>query len=180
MEMLKKKLKYIIFLDIDGVLNSSTTFNPKLKVSQRERDNCIFLKLAKYLNGYNKHLGSDNLGIVITSTMRFDKDIEEWNKTFKDITDQTFNIIDITPICNSNIKGAEIDMWLKNNCYNHTDTQYYSFKDFIILDDDSDMLLSQINNFFKVDPSNGLTNYIVDESISYLLNDPFYFSRVKK
>ena len=47
-------------------------------------------------------------------------------------------------------RGNEIDIWLKNS-------ERYKDTDYVIFDDDSDMLLWQQKHFFKTDNYSGLT-----------------------
>lgn len=89
--------------------------------------------------------------IVVSSTWRMHDNWKSRILTALRIADQhgitQDDIIGKTPVLNST-RGAEINFWLEN----HTDEEV----DFIILDDDSDMLESQMSRFIKCDINEGL------------------------
>ena len=53
-------------------------------------------------------------------------------------------------------RGNEIHQWIDDN--RESVGPYYQFTEYVILDDDSDMLYWQRNNFLLVDRFVGLTN----------------------
>ncbi len=57
-------------------------------------------------------------------------------------------------------RGVEIDRWLKDNGYNITN--------YVILDDDDDMLYCQRNNFIKTRQLKGLSEENVEQAIKIL------------
>ena len=50
-------------------------------------------------------------------------------------------------------RGEEIERWIKDNIGN----DYWKYKRYVIIDDDSDMLYNQRFNFFHVDHYSGIT-----------------------
>jgi len=125
----------IIFLDIDGVLNV---------ISQGyDRFGSVFHEhLVDNLRLIIDHTGAD---IVISSTWRvdgLDKMREMWK--YRNLPG---NIIGITPVSrwmedgeiDGHDRGYEIQYWIDK----------FSVKTYVIIDDDSDMLESQLINFVK-------------------------------
>jgi hypothetical protein len=156
----------IIFLDIDGVLN----------VIPQGHD--------KYGSQFHKHF-EENLRdlikrtgakIVLSSTWRMSglSVIQEMWKVRK----LAGEVIDITPCARwmeddeieGHDRGYEIQHWLDRN----------TVKCFVIIDDDTDMLPSQKNNFVKtsdntdhedcIDAGYGLTKQCVERAVAILNN----------
>lgn len=153
----------IIFLDIDGVLN----------VIPQGRDD--------YGAKFHKHF-EDNLRyiientdakIVISSTWRFSSydPINNMKNMWKD-RNLAGEVIGITPHIDVCQRGKEIQWWLDN--YPKRD----EIETYCIIDDDSDMLESQMDNFVKtsnnqdhpdcVDIGYGLTKQCSDKVIKIL------------
>lgn len=114
----------IIFLDIDGVLNSYAYY--------KETENDLDLKAIDILSQiYHKF----NCKIVLSSTWRELKDIsdESAQKMWKHLVDTLekygMEIYDITPTIKNN-RPLEIATWLQNN----------SCSNYVILDDDFPLL----------------------------------------
>lgn len=93
--------------------------------------------------------------------MEFDTP-EKVNEMFSQIGLE-LNCIGVTPY-GGYCRGEEIERWLKDNIAGY---QYYLYKRYVILDDDSDMLLSQARNYFNVDNSVGITENIVYRVVNY-------------
>ena len=114
----------IIFLDIDGVLNSYAY--------HKETENDLNLKSVDILSQiYHKF----NCKIVLSSTWRELKDIPDesaqkmWKHLVDTLSKYNMEIYDITPTIKNN-RPLEIATWLQNNsCSNH-----------VILDDDFPLL----------------------------------------
>jgi len=147
----------IIFLDIDGVLNSQLyheSTEAKLPQTREESDlQDIDPKAISFLNDLIKETDAK---IVITST---------WRKSHSDEVLQALfekkgfigKIIGHTPILGeSNLRGNEILSWIKSNEL-ILGQRYHVFNTYVIFDDDSDMLYWQRNNFILIDGYVGLT-----------------------
>ena len=148
----------IIFLDIDGVLNHEAFY--KERYEKRYEEGAIAhpyseidIKCVEHLNNLCSETGAK---VVISSTWRhsgldYCKDVLEFHG-FKG------EIIDITPLCRCGlcVRGNEILKWIKDNEEKIGD-RYYNFTEYVILDDDSDMLYWQRNNFLLIDRFVGLT-----------------------
>ena len=144
----------VIFLDIDGVLNSHRTAVAFQQMGYREMDPIAVRMLYRIVRCAEAH-------IVISSTWRLDDQYVAtiwgclrhagwpWNHTAL-LPLGECPIIDRTPSNNWGIgvtRGHEIQDWLDANP---------SYDDYIILDDDSDMLESQMDRFIHCDHHVGL------------------------
>lgn len=147
----------IIFLDIDGVLNHERFY--KERFSKRYEEVAIAHpyseidpECVKKLNILCEETGAK---VVISSTWRhsgldYCVDVLKFHGF-------TGEVIDITPSLNGDnyVRGNEILKWIKDNKKLVGD--YYNFTEYVILDDDSDMLYQQRNNFLLIDRFVGLT-----------------------
>lgn len=147
MELLKK-LK-VIFLDFDGVLLSMKTLREKhMKIIRGEHvaDNDAFDALCvANLNMILEYV--PEAMIVISSSWRKLRDLPALSKMLQDNGIDPHRLIDKTPELGGK-RGSEIQAWLNANS---------DVKDYIILDDDSDMLPKQKVCFIKVNGQEGLT-----------------------
>lgn len=152
----------VIFLDFDGVI----TIPPRWTIN------------IDKLKNLKKIIDATDAKIVVSSSWR-SSNIE---RTKEHIIDRTSNndiinwfidnIYDITPfISNDKYKGTgrggEIQTWLDA----HPEVENY-----IILDDDSDMLMSQLYHFIETDWMFGLTEREVELSIAVLNNKQIFNS----
>jgi len=146
----------IISLDIDGVLNSDT-----------------WEKTNEYLNGeypekmfdpntvllLNKIIEATTAKIVLTSTWRLKYSLEEMRALFSKVGIQG-DLIDCTPNLKKDndytLRGNEILKWCKDN-RKIIGTKYLNYTDFIILDNNNDILYWQVKYFFQTDRSCGLS-----------------------
>lgn len=138
----------IIFLDIDGVLNSKET-------AQRHRG---VIGIDPYLVAiFNRIIFATNAKIVLSSTWRLGKE------TRNEIRKQVMDFIDVTPRmplrggAEMKERGKEVRAWLKD----HPDVEKYA-----ILDDDSDFFDYQ--PLFKTTWEKGLTEEIAKKVIKHL------------
>ncbi len=148
--------KYI-FLDFDGVLNTSRG---------------MFDKHA--IDNLRRLVGRSDAKVIISSNWR----LQGW-EYMRQLWQQHHlpgEIVGITPSCNSiafseadgvdtwhslyATKGLEIAEWLKLNA-----KEPYHY---VILDDEEDILYSQREHFVKVDGSNGLSRADVRHSLNLL------------
>lgn len=124
----------VVFLDIDGVLNSARSciafggFD-SLRTNTSAKLDPIALKLMRML------VEETDAKVVISSS---------WRILAKSVSDFDFlqmPVIGMTPYDRRGYRGDEIKQWLDKN-----PTERY-----VIIDDDSDMLESQMDNFVKCD-----------------------------
>ncbi len=157
------KKTFIIFLDIDGVLNCQLFYKDRVRLHTKsedpELDDLEYYsgELCKerigWLNDLCKEIGAV---VVISSSWRNGKTVERLREIFK-YCGATFEIIDKTPHTGYE-RGTEISKWIKENVTPETHgSKYYDFDTYAIIDDDSDMLLNQQHNFFLTDGYSGLT-----------------------
>lgn len=169
---IKKGMK-IIFLDIDGVLNSAETckyYHEKYKAGGfggffKPDEECTEKNVlwGKPLVANLQRLVSETgASIVISSTWRKHYEVEKFKEMFSvygwndaPVIDRTVRLATYMAICNY-CRGDEIEQWIKEN----------SPKSYVILDDDSDMLPHQ--NFVQTDSAIGLTESDVRRSIELL------------
>lgn len=136
----------IIFLDFDGVLNSTSSY--------------LYHKSIR--TGFSTYNGDPNIisvflinriiqkgvKVVISSSHRIGRNINEIGEFLKDKFDMniTDSIVGMTPKMDG-IRGKEIEHWLKNT--------EYTIDAYCIIDDSTDMLAEQKNNFVNTNPDNG-------------------------
>lgn len=160
----------IIFLDIDGVLNCETFFQERVAKKQLRKDvkkgeisreeyygDMLCEERISWLNDLCTAIGAK---VVVSSTWRLGKTVEELQEILNR-SGATFEIIGKTPHLNADcVRGNEIYKWIKEND-DKLGCHYYEYRDYVILDDDSDMLLWQAKNFFQTDAYSGLTPNLV-------------------
>ena len=153
----------VIFLDIDGVVNTLIIDTKPFKTDrgQISRDG-FYYKLNMPDDGevsnrqavmwLNKLCKETNAKIVITSTWRFgDNGLEKTKKAlYNSGLLKEIEIIGETPrkYNYNNIRGYEIEEYLN---------QHPEIDNYVIIDDDLDMLTKQMNNFVVTDTNIGMT-----------------------
>lgn len=145
-------MKKILFLDIDGVLNSDKWFEECY--NKQIYDDGLDPKLVRKLNKLDCE-------VVISSSWGCD-DGQTWKKLRK----KGFNlkVIGYTEHhemgCVWIVRGNSIKKWLNDNIgYDYNKKCKYA-----ILDDDSDMLLEQKENFVQVDYMTGVTDADIEKT----------------
>jgi len=143
----------IIFLDVDGVLNNQIMYKGIGEVIQVGCDQLD----RRCVDMMNNLVACTGAKIVLSSV---------WRK-FDSVEDLLYNaglrvdIIGKTPsLGKGTVRGNEIQEWIKDN-KDIVGAEYWNFFNYVILDDDSDMLLCQQENFFLVDEYCGLTPNLV-------------------
>lgn len=161
----------LIFLDIDGVLNHEEYY---------ERNNTLKKHIKPYpdsdideksMSNLNSIIEKTDANIVITSNWRIRRSIEELQDLFN-YKGFKGKIIDKTPNLRTNnsiFRGNEIHYWLSNN-KDKLSIELYKYRHYVILDDDSDMLYWQRNNFILVDRFVGLTPGVAFQAVKILNN----------
>ena len=159
--MESKSWKKILFLDIDGVL-ASVDFLRKSGGKFIDKEKVALLnKLKPY-----------GVDVVISSSWGYNGD------TVKELTDCGLEL----PIIGGTehfhkdwlCRGNEIAKWLDETCgeFDVFDGVAYSYSDedyeYVILDDDIDMLLCQKDNFIHVDSYEALLEEHIEKAIDIL------------
>lgn len=162
----------IIFLDIDGVLNSNNWYvyihdTPCDDSRPNFIDPDIDYRAVDRLNEIIKNTGAK---IVLSSSWRVgDELIWERIKTRLNRAGIARElIIDRTPSYNQIgcVRGNEILHWIKTH-YDELGS-HLDYKNYVIIDDDIDMLLYQKYNFINTSFWDGLTDEHVKEAIKIL------------
>jgi len=157
----------IIFLDIDGVLNSDNWERTDEYFNKKYPENMFDPKAVKLLN---KMIDDTGAKVVLTSTWRLKYSLAEMKELFSKIG-LLCDLIDFTPDLkkgnNYTLRGNEILKWCKDN-REITGTKYNDYTDFIILDDNSDMIYWQAKYFFQTDRLCGLSPTIAREATRML------------
>ena len=157
-----KKWRKILFLDIDGVL-ASTDFLRKSGGKFIDKEKVALLnKLKPY-----------GVEVVISSSWGYNDD------TVKELTEcgLELSIIGGTEHFHSDwlCRGNEIAKWLDDSFdeYDVFTGKVYSYKDsedyeYVIFDDDADMLMCQKDNFICVDSYTALLEEHIEKAIDIL------------
>jgi len=138
----KNKNSKILFLDIDGVLNSEEFYKNEFKTGDRKSrfDSSAISIIKKIIQEYS-------LEIVISSTWRFGAIDLLMNELQKNNLIQYVHNDWYTPVIHPAHRGTEIKYWLDL----HPDVTEY-----LIIDDDENILEEQKNNFVKTCIQKGL------------------------
>lgn len=167
----------VIFLDIDGVLNSEQYFcwNHNRHYRYGDIDPRETYRLYRFCKKYNVKL-------VISSTWRNGNGVNLTIDEFKDehhhpLEILTEFIVGVTPYSNSRNRGTEIKYFFeiindKNGKYkDYYDifTERFHIKNYCIVDDDTDMLEEQLPYFVNTNFKNGLTRKDY-KKIKHILN----------
>lgn len=138
----------IIFLDIDGVLNSYATLYKITTEKLKLLNDLIELTGAKIVISSSWRIGSKDVKDFLDKN--FSKSTFILNNPNQELIDNIFykNTIGLTDTFGPG-RGDEIQRWLDS----HEDIESY-----VILDDDLDMLDEQLYNFVQTDTYFGLTD----------------------
>ena len=182
----------IIFLDIDGVLNCENAYKRRIshgfcqyvefedKNGEKDHYQSFYLPCKKLLNELIDETGAK---IVISSSWRGSG--LEWLKRVWELEGMSGEIIGITPHFRDSRfsvpRGCEIKAWLEEKGFRHIrwsreELQKHiddsGIENYIIIDDDSDMLYGQRDHFVHVLPSprnkNGFNKFYYKEALKKL------------
>lgn len=156
----------VIFLDIDGVLNSELFYQNKVnnyKIATQQNLNIdqirVFVNMdPDAIATLNDIVDATGAEIVISSAWRNDLNIP-YKMRYAGLKKPIYGI---TPRHESRHRGMEIQMWLDRYKNDNIDIKY------VILDDDTDMLECQSSHFVHIDNYHGLTKEYCEKIISIL------------
>lgn len=152
----------VLFLDIDGVLNSHIWFAmreaPSTYQSMFERSKWDLDPRAVAL--VKDFVQRNNLKVVISSTWRRLYNESQLKALFKE-HDWNIPIIGVTPTSRSGIRGDEIQTWIDNWNQEHPSNPV---ENYIIFDDDSDFKQDQLPHFVQTQFTSGLTRLHVQRA----------------
>ena len=156
----------VIFLDVDGVLNSEKFYRKRGEPNYKFEDEPPYPlsefdpKAVELCNQITDKTGAK---IVFSSTWRIGRALQEIKDLFL-LVGITGEAIDRTGtyretrVIGEPVRGYEIQEWLDNN---PTDR-------YVIIDDDNDMLPEHQDNFIKTSFWKGLTEESVQKAIAIL------------
>ena len=162
----------VLFLDIDGVLNSENWFAYRIYCVKNNMVNILMNfvdtddrnikhKLTmlddRAIANLNRIIEETGCKVVLSSSWRSSIESENiFTQNLLKLKGFKYEFYDVTPrlwFSDFSIRrGEEIKFWLDKESEKH------EIESFVILDDDSDMLPEQMNNFIHVDGQVGLTD----------------------
>lgn len=150
-----KKIK-VIFLDIDGVLNSR-------KTERATKSGCRFVGIRQLRN--LKHIITvTGAKVVLSSDWRYERDNPKYNADYLELRDELrkyrIEFYGFTPELLSGHRGAEIDAWL---------SEHPEVENFVILDDRWDIEPNK-DHWVKTSMSRGLDKEETEAAIQILNN----------
>ncbi len=181
----------VIFLDIDGVLNSNDWYvyrRDNVAMDSVDAQYPFYEFDPRAVKRLNRIIEQTGAKIVVSSSWRSGETVESLQKLL-DSVGVVGEVIGLTPHlwCSKPYpdkdgyrvpRGCEIDWWLDNygefqriNWSKEKQAEYVEkaiVKNYIILDDDSDMLYGQREHFIKTPGMYGLTDELADRAIEVL------------
>jgi hypothetical protein len=160
-------MKNYLFLDIDGVLNTGHYSDYLIENGLCETNADGYLFDPEAVQNLEHIIDATDAKIIITSTWRFDSDMQAlWHNR-----NLAGDVIGVTPTIQKEKaigkikiwyghRGMEVDKWLQDNA-----TAPYKYA---ILDDEDDYLETQSNHLVLTDPMTGITKEVADKVISLL------------
>jgi len=174
-------MKKYLFCDVDGVLNSQDWLNSdsaqEFKTFQKEeRCNKLWFD-PNAIQLLTEIVLATECEIVISSSWRKGRTVEQLQDIFREVgfchpgkiidkTDSFYNWLKPRVHCPS-VRGLEIRVWLETNV-KMVNPDHQNEYNYCIIDDDTDMLYEQRNNFVNTDPQTGLTLDNVSKVIEIL------------
>ena len=172
----------VLFLDIDGVLNSENWFAYRIYCVKNNMVNILMNfvdtddrnikhKLTmlddRAIANLNRIIEETGCKVVLSSSWRSSIESENiFTQNLLKLKGFKYEFYDVTPrlwFSDFSIRrGEEIKFWLDKESEKH------EIESFVILDDDSDMLPEQMNNLIHIDGQVGLTDRDVLTAIEIL------------
>lgn len=154
----------IIFLDIDGVINTDRAI-----MIQRNHNSEEFVFDQKTMKHLKEIVTETNAYFVISSTWRVHYGTSNllWNSLIRNLNQYGLEerIIGITPILDQDLRTSnrwkEIQNWL-------TENQNKEIESFVILDDEWDMGIYTLNEFVKCQGYLGISEEVKEKAIKIL------------
>lgn len=158
----------VIFLDVDGVLNSEEDL--RVRVENGTHQGLLYAEVEdRPLVLLKKLVDKSDAKIVVSSSWRIgcERSGREsifgaglYNKLVKRLADYDLEPFDITPSLSNKQRGDEIREWMQN-CNEDIES-------FVILDDDNDMCEFVDTNLVLTDYKYGLTEELVEKALKIL------------
>ena len=145
-------MRKILFLDVDGVLNSKETLHKSTRG---------VIGVDPYLSILvDRIVQATGCEVVLSSSWR------HMGKGYEEIH-SIIPLIDKTGTTECRMRGCEIYKWIQDNIAYDIRHDCSQFR-YAILDDDSDMLLWQKDHFFQTTFDTGITEEIAGKVIEHL------------
>ena len=164
----------IIFLDVDGVLNNQLWYrSQEFRQGQSKEQYDLSQFDPRCVELLNSLIADTKAKIVVSSSWRIGRTVDELKDLFEKVG-IVGDVIDKTPKLyfsadgydRSVPRGCEIKAWLENN--KSILGSKMSKVNYVILDDDSDMLYWQREHFVQTDPYMGITPTVIFKAKSIL------------
>lgn len=163
----------IIFLDIDGVLNTPRFQTIQIKNHECDAYESQFNFDPICMKNLKEIIDKTNAYIVISSTWRYNDSDDSDNRYMKEIYNNLNlygikdRVIGVTPDFRDNynsmlIRGHEIKYWLEEN------SDKFNIERFVIIDDDNDMF-NLVDYLAECDYQDGLTEEVKNLAIKILM-----------
>ncbi|GAA4159614.1 hypothetical protein GCM10022217_22580 [Chryseobacterium ginsenosidimutans] len=156
----------VIFLDVDGVLNNAEYYKNKSLHSHHKESSHFD---SNNTNALNKIVESTRAKIVISSAWRMLKTLEEITMLFNEVGIKA-EIIGFTESLHYKDtykiapRGLEILKWIRD----YHRTLKGGLENYVIIDDEDDILDIQEKHFFHINDVVGLTDQNADVIIEFL------------
>ena len=148
----------VIFLDVDGVLNSRKT--------ERTTKNGYTFVGVRHLKNLKQIVAATGAKVVLSSDWRYDRDDPGHNSDFLELRDELrkygIEFYGFTPEFLGAHRGAEIDAWL---------VEHPEVESFVILDDRSDIEPNK-GHWVRTTMSRGLDIKETEDAIRILNGQP--------
>lgn len=156
----------IIYLDLDGVLNN-TEYYQKKDLSSHHKEHSHFD--IKNISALNKIVKNTDAKVVLSSAWRLIKTVEETNLLFKEVginaevisATESLHYKDTYELAP---RGLEILKWIRD----YHRTLKGGLENYVIIDDEDDILDIQEKHFFHINDVVGLTDQNADVIIEFL------------
>lgn len=188
----------VIFLDIDGVLNSENWYRPRLDGKRLDEDYPYSEIDPDAVSELNRIIFKTGAKVVVSSVWRLGRTPQELQRILQK-KGFSGDVISITPSMSFTRntpmtvpRGCEIEHWLEKegkfqrvNWSKEEQLKYVEkakVKNYVILDDDSDMQYGQREHFVRIPSSAGLTEELADQAIEILNKSliDLYYEEVKR
>lgn len=164
----------LIFLDIDGVLNHQLFYEKYYKDGKNNTgvEHPLDDLDPTRIEFLNQLIKDTDAKVVISSTWRKYYTVEQL-QGFLEARGFKGEIIGVTPSLGIKVHKNSKDAYIPSmprgvEIYSYLQDNQDDNMSYVILDDDSDMMLWQTNNFFHVDSYAGLTPNIVYKATRFL------------
>ncbi|AUG85385.1 hypothetical protein FDJ20_gp117 [Vibrio phage Thalassa] len=158
-------MRKVIFLDFDGVINAQTGEWKTTEVPDYLGYCPHNPKLVQTLNILIERSQAD---LVISSTWRLGTDITTLQQVCTAIGIKGKVIGKTDSLGKWTVRGNEIDKYIDEHKEQLGYDYSWNYKSYVILDDDSDMLLPQAANFVRIDNEVGITLKDVEKAMQVL------------